>query len=33
MVDEALGDLKALPDSRYRDALADLARMSVERVS
>jgi octaprenyl-diphosphate synthase len=33
IVDEALGELKAIPDSRYRDALTDLARMSVERVS
>ena len=33
MADEALADLQALAPSRYRDALAALARMSVERVS
>ena len=33
IVDEALAELQVLPDSRYRDALRDLARMSVERVS
>jgi octaprenyl-diphosphate synthase len=33
IADEALADLQALPPSRYRDALAALTRMSVERVS
>jgi octaprenyl-diphosphate synthase len=33
IADEALADLQALAPSRYRDALAELTRMSVERVS
>jgi octaprenyl-diphosphate synthase len=33
IADEALAELQVIPESRYRNALSDLARMSVERVS
>jgi octaprenyl-diphosphate synthase len=33
IADEALAELQVLPESRYRNALADLARLAVERVS
>ena len=33
MVDEAIADLGALPPSRFREALREIAVLSVERVS